>query len=1227
MTIQTGDIKLLKSQVLLDTTDGGGAMTALEVQDGVSNNLFPDVSELDRTYGRVAMRKAFPAVQTSTNDSYYGSHVIVSRMPQDPRVAVSLFTTKDWTDRRTAARDKIERYLARGPKWPGHLLETQLEGQRAIQLAVRPTDEEPKVGQGLALVQFEGLPTEFEQYVRVTKVTATERLFTVGNRDVTRKILTVEISDPLRFNFEGPTVEQFETNSANALAFCRDTRVANAATYYGVSKLTQAGVLNDASVQVGSIYTQLVPSASSETPMVDLTASGMSSLFVPSNNNPITVTINTPMSPGSKLYLGTAVVPGSLSLNAGGNVVTDAGGVLKYNGTDIGNIEYDKGLLAWTANAFSHNGAKQITFQPAAVPSRVADTASISIVQDTRGYNYTITLLPIPVPASLVVSYMAQGKVYYLYDKGNGVLKGSDAAFGTGAINYATGSVIITTGALPDAGSELIFAWGKRVTTFTRSNIYVPPAYFEFTLAHEQVTPNQVQITWTVAGVPKTATDDGSGNLTGDATGSINYGSGKIKLIPSLLVQKGTVFTVNYQWGEPNSHTFPMPVRSANGDVSVVVNAGAGIVPKSVEVAWNVNIIDSPELDTSFMAVERQTWNPPPPWTLRDPLVQGLDNGNGTFRRADGTLHTGSINYTNGQITFTPEVPVKIPRPQWVNVKTGEVFRSQVIPVIGGGTSTLETTFGVYRRVMTAELVNTVATMPYDETGYVIVKWRNAAGSTAATDTFTADDLIFDLTPDYAETIVGGSVRFVCGGLTYIDRLGGLYHSIDPTNGSGTAAGSIQYQTGRTIVQSWVAGQPNALTLQSLATEVNMDAVDEVVFRVPITPVRAGSVQVRAIPIDGGEQVSVTVDANGRLNGSGMIGAVDFTSGVVRIRFGVKRIVTPAIQAASWFVPEAVFTEDGVQKIIEPKHVYPDSVRYNAVGFTYLPLSASILGLDPVRLPSDGRVPIFRMSDVVVVHHTDSTPFPGTPAVGTVLNVGRVRLSALKVQDSAGTALDPNMYNVDLDAGTVTLKANYSLGALALPLYAEHRIEDMAVVTDVQINGRLALNRPLTHSYPANSTLVSSALIMGDLQGRVYGKFSQESWTNVWSDSRIGNTTTSQYNDTLYPITTKNKGSTEERWALIFTSNTQFRIVGEAAGQIGTGNINTDTAPLNPATNTPYFELAALGWGSGWAAGNVLRFNTAAANYPIWMARTVLQGPATALSDSFQIQIRGDIDR
>lgn len=1222
MTIQTGDIKLLKSQVLLDTSDGGGAMTANEVVDGLSNNLFADISELDRTYGRVSLRKAYAAVTTTSVDSYYGAHTIVSRVPDDPRVSVSLFSTKDWFDRRTAARDKIERYLARGPKWAGHLLEMQLEGQRAIQLALRTNDEEPKVGQGLNLVQFEGLPAEYEQYVRVTKVTSVERTFTVSGKDVVRKVVTVEISDPLRYNFEGPTVQQFEDGNLGK-AFCRDTRVANAATYYGAVKLTNAAVINDASIQAESIFTQLVPSAQSETPMVDLTASSLSSLYVPGNDGNVSTTVNAPIGPNTKLYIGNAVVPGTLTLTAGGNTIVDAAGDLKSGSTIVGFIEYDKGLLNFTANAANYSGNMPLSFRPAAVPSRVADTASISIVQDTRGYNYTITLLPIPQPGSLVVSYMSQGKVYYLYEKGDGTLRGSDSAFGTGNINFTTGSVIITTGALPDAGSELIFAWGKAATAFTRANTTVLPARIEITLGHQQVAPGTVSIGWTVNAVAKTATDDGNGAITGDATGKINYASGKIELTPTVLYQKGTEFTVNYQWGPPNEQRFDMPTRDGNGNVTITLpNVGGSIIPKSVELVWNVDIMDSATLGQIFTT---QTFEPPPPMFRRDPLVQAFDNGSGGFKRSGGAVQAGSVNYTSREISITPEFEVQIPKPIFGNKQIGETSQAQIV---NGGSTNLVTRTYRYQ-LLSWQYVPTLATMPFDEKGYMIVRWRTVAGGTAATETFQANQIRFDITPGFAEDILQGSVRFILGNRVFIDRLGSLYHSVSPTTGAGVLGGQIQYQSGAVTLDDWEPGASNSLTLQSLVTEMNVQPVDEVVFRVPISPVRTGSVQIRAVPIEGnnGGQISVTADSTGKISSPYMVGTIDYQSGVVRIRFGQKVVVDAGVQAQPWYNADAVFTEASVQKIIKPRPVYADSIRYNAVGYTYLPLSADILGMDPVRLPSDGRVPIFRTGDVCVVHNTQTTPFPGTPSVGTVLNVGRVRVSYIKVYDVNNAPLDPTMYNTDLDAGTVTLKSNYVLGALTLPLHAEHRIEDMALVTDVQINGRLALNRPLTHDFPANTSVVSSALIFGDMQARAFNKYSQESWTNVWSDSIIGNPTTSQYNDTLYPIVTTNRGALEEKWALIFTSNTQFRVVGKSVGQIATGDINTDLAPVNPATGSPYFSLEALGWGSGWSAGNVLRFNTAAANYPVWLARTVLQGPATALNDSFQLQVRGDIDR
>lgn len=1215
MTIKSGDVKLLKSQVLLDTSDGGGAMTSNEVVDGLSNNLFPDISELDRTYGRVALRKSFAAITTTDTDSYFGAHAIISKTPADPRVSVSLFSTADWFDRRDAARDRIERYLARGPKWAGHLLEMQLEGQRAIQIAERTQDVEPKVGQGLCLVQFEGKPNEYEQYVRVTKVTSIERTFTVQGKDVVRKVLTVEISDPLRNNFEGPTVEQFESGNLG-LAFCRDTRVANAATYYGAARLSTEGNVNDASIEAESIFTQLVPSAQSETPMVDLTASSLSSLYTPGNNLPINTSFNGTIGPTNKLFIGSPIMPGSLNLTAGGSIITDDAGTLKSGSTIVGGIEYDKGLLTFTANASTYSGAIQLAFTPAGAPTRVADTAAISIVQDTRGYNYTITLLPPPQPGSLVVSYMSQGKVYYLYDKGNGVLKGSDSAFGTGSISYATGSVIVTTGSLPDAGSEIIFSWGKAVTTFTRTDTIVKPTRIKTTLKNQQILSGSLEITWG-SGVLSKAKDDGAGNITGDAKGSINYATGALELEMPILYAKGTEFTAKYQFGPPNEKKFDAPARGANGDVSITLpDAGGDIVPNSLELQWTVDIKGSDK----FAEIEANYFGVPTPDILKGSLVTAFDNGTGGLRRPGGAAQSGSVNYKTREISINPDYEVSVPTPVWAVKSIG------TSPQIDTGLGSSP----VNRYQLSGwKYIKTLASMPLDASAYLLARWRTVAGGTAANEKFTAGDVEFDITPSFAENIVAGSVRFSLGNRTYVDRLGSLYHSIDPATGAGVAAGQIQYQSGVARLDDWPPGADNKVTLQSLVTEINYQPVDEVVFRVPIAPVRTGSVQIRAVPVDSATStpVNVTADSTGAIKSPYMTGTVDYQSGVVRVRFGQVVLVDSTVQSQPWFTQEAVFTEGGQQKIVKPRPVYADTIRYNAVGYTYLPLNANILGLDPVRLPSDGRVPIFRTGDVCVVHNTQTTPFPGTPGVGAVLDVGRTRVSYIKVLDSAGTPISPDMYRTDLDAGIVTLNSSYVQGTAVLPLIAEHRIEDMGMITDVQINGRLALNKPLTHKYPANASLVSSALVFGDLQARVFNRFSQESWTNAWSDSIIGNPTTAQYNETLYPITNTNRGAIEEKWALIFTSSTSFRIVGRSVGQIATGDINTDLAPKNPATGAPYFSLKALGWGTGWSAGNVMRFNTAAANYPIWLARTVLQGPVTALNDGFQLQIRGGEDR
>jgi len=77
VAIETKNLVLYKSERLSDTEDGGGKYSGQMIEDGQSNNLFNDVSELDRTMGDVSLRKLFPAVTTNDTDLLMGATVFI----------------------------------------------------------------------------------------------------------------------------------------------------------------------------------------------------------------------------------------------------------------------------------------------------------------------------------------------------------------------------------------------------------------------------------------------------------------------------------------------------------------------------------------------------------------------------------------------------------------------------------------------------------------------------------------------------------------------------------------------------------------------------------------------------------------------------------------------------------------------------------------------------------------------------------------------------------------------------------------------------------------------------------------------------------------------------------------------------------------------------------------------------------------------------------------------
>jgi len=65
MTIYKDDIKLMASQRMTDTPDGGGRMTGNEIISGEHNTIFPDISDIDRAYGVVNIMSTHLSVQST----------------------------------------------------------------------------------------------------------------------------------------------------------------------------------------------------------------------------------------------------------------------------------------------------------------------------------------------------------------------------------------------------------------------------------------------------------------------------------------------------------------------------------------------------------------------------------------------------------------------------------------------------------------------------------------------------------------------------------------------------------------------------------------------------------------------------------------------------------------------------------------------------------------------------------------------------------------------------------------------------------------------------------------------------------------------------------------------------------------------------------------------------------------------------------------------------------
>jgi hypothetical protein len=341
----------------------------------------------------------------------------------------------------------------------------------------------------------------------------------------------MELSDALRYDFTGSPASRQFTRLGNS-AHLRDTVVADAGSYVGVTPLQKAAALGDFTIIAKTIMTQIVPSAQSETPIpatIPYAAAG----FPVSAAEAVTFSTSQTWNTTTSLALPGGCLPGSLSIVVGGVTFTDKGGILMSGTQQIGLVDYANGIV--TSSSGSYDGSKTISYRPAAYMQRMPQSSEIRITAENRSQSYTGFITPLPARGTLSFSYRAQGRWYVLSDSGDGALRGTDSSYGAGTYSAETGSFVVTLGALPDVGSSIVQHWGvpTQETVQPAADLLISQTIALALPAGQALYPGAFDIKWMDGQTQRTATATAAWQLQGMPRARCGWAAPKCCLRPS----------------------------------------------------------------------------------------------------------------------------------------------------------------------------------------------------------------------------------------------------------------------------------------------------------------------------------------------------------------------------------------------------------------------------------------------------------------------------------------------------------------------------------------------------------------------------------------------------------------------------------------------------------------------------------------------------------------------